>query len=274
MTNILATGIKSTPHLAAFDALAENRFDTLDLTPLLIYMIDTVPAAALPFLATQFDVTGFKGWFLATTEQDQRNLIKKAVELHRYKGTPYAIKEALKSVGFGGASILEGTNHLYNGYWSYDGEFTFGSVLWPNFSITYDLGADKGLSTLSVFQMGELVKVYKNERSRLVEISFTASLTDEVDSSDDPGVMAISADDFQDTVSGGVLFDGTYIYDGNMFYGSYENQTTKVHYNVTETLPLNNLSYSGYISFNGVQLYDTPPIQGLTDALAINITNH
>ena len=33
-----------------------HRQDTLDLTPLLVYRIPSTPAAALPFLAWQFDV--------------------------------------------------------------------------------------------------------------------------------------------------------------------------------------------------------------------------
>jgi P2-related tail formation protein len=46
----------------------------IPLQALLVYLVDNVPAAALPILAGQFDVLGYKGLALCQTEQDQRNL--------------------------------------------------------------------------------------------------------------------------------------------------------------------------------------------------------
>src|SRR6266542_3315651 len=110
MTNsnvILADSIAHVPHLAAFDLLVKKRFSELELDRLLVYIIDTVNSDAIPFLARQFDVLGFKGFRLATSETEQREIIKKSIELHRYKGTLWAVREALTAIGFGDAVITE-----------------------------------------------------------------------------------------------------------------------------------------------------------------------
>jgi len=50
----------------------------------------------LDLLAWQFHIEGYDQ---AQTTQEKRNLIKNAIELHRYKGTPYAIKKVFQALG-------------------------------------------------------------------------------------------------------------------------------------------------------------------------------
>lgn len=89
----------------AMETLA-GRLSTLDLTPLVVYDFDTVPASALPSLAEQFRVLGDAGWNLATTEAQQRALLKEAGALHRIRGTPYAVSRVLEILGLT-ASLAE-----------------------------------------------------------------------------------------------------------------------------------------------------------------------
>jgi len=84
-----------------------RRLAALDLVPLLIYRIDSVLAAALPFLAWQLDILS-PLWQLLAPSTSQRGFIKRSVELHRFLGTPFAIKTALKILGWPQAEILEG----------------------------------------------------------------------------------------------------------------------------------------------------------------------
>lgn len=81
-------------------AEATQRIEQLPLDGLLTYLIDTVPAAYLPELIRQFHIAGIEGGALDTDEESRRSLIRAAIALHRKKGTPWAIKEALKQVGF------------------------------------------------------------------------------------------------------------------------------------------------------------------------------
>ena len=63
----------------------------------LIYSrINDLSEDVLNALAHQFHI---EGWELAQTEQEKRNLIKSAIELHRYKGTLLGIKTACTLAG-------------------------------------------------------------------------------------------------------------------------------------------------------------------------------
>jgi P2-related tail formation protein len=176
--NILASGISQKEHLAVFDKIAALRFAALEVEKVLIYVIDTVDADALFYLAEQFDVLGYRGWKLAKTEADRRSLVKRAVQLHKYKGTPYGIKEALRSVGFDNTVIQEGINYLHDSTLDHNSVGTYGGNEWATFRVIYDLGNDKGISTEQTTDLAALVDEYKNVRSHLLGISWKASLSD------------------------------------------------------------------------------------------------
>lgn len=169
MTNngtILADSIAHLPHLQAFDLLIKKRFDEFELDKLLVYLIDTVNVDAIPYLAKQFDVLGYKGFRLAQTELDQREIIKKSIELHRFKGTLWAVEEALKSIGYGDAIIEE---HV-EGHWA-------------NFRVTIDLGSHP-LNVLEIDDLVKMIKEYKNTRSHLADLSYTLSFDDSITAED------------------------------------------------------------------------------------------
>jgi P2-related tail formation protein len=225
MANILATGIKNQPHLKVFNDMAEQRFADLDMTSLLIYLVDTVPAAALEALAEQFDVLGWKGWALATTEQQRRDLIKQAIELHRFKGTPWAIKEAVKRIGFGGAEIVEGLGRFYDGSFEYNGGITYSGLNnWALFRVILDLGNDKGISADQTEQLEFMIEEYKNVRSHLVDITFNKNLTDDL-LMEDEVLMTIEFATQVDAMSG-ILYDGLHMYNGEHTYNAYAEELT------------------------------------------------
>ncbi len=179
--SILASGLQNSEHIKAFDIVGRDRLALLDLNPLLIYMIDTVPAVALPHLAAQFDILGYKGWRFAKTEAEQRSLIKQAIELHRFKGTPWSIKEAIKRAGYSDATIIEGIGQYHDGSFIRDGSITHSGLSnWACFRVIFNLGNDKGISEQETIDITALVNEYKNVRSKLVNISFVKSIEDEV----------------------------------------------------------------------------------------------
>lgn len=76
-----------------------------ELNKLLIYpRIDELIEPALNFLGWQFHVEGFE---LTANIEEKRDIIKHAIELHRYKGTPWAIKSLLSTAGFSDTEIIE-----------------------------------------------------------------------------------------------------------------------------------------------------------------------
>ncbi|TLI62194.1 phage tail protein I [Escherichia coli] len=105
-----------------------GRLDNIDLSVLMVFLVDIVDSSALPWLGEQFSLSG-DGWELAESDDVRRMLIKAAIELHWYKGTPWSIREVIRRFGFGEVDLIEGTGRLsYDGNRSYNGLFVHGDT--------------------------------------------------------------------------------------------------------------------------------------------------
>ena len=113
-----------------------GRLDNIDLSVLMVYLVDIVDSSALPWLGEQFSLFG-DGWELAESDDVRRMLIKSAIELHRYKGTPWAIREIVRRLGFGEVRIIEGLNgQTYDGSINYNGSHVYGAgSYWAHYRI-------------------------------------------------------------------------------------------------------------------------------------------
>lgn len=175
-----------------------GRQGDLDLTKLLIYRVDELQEDALYLLAWQFHILGAKGWDLTETATERRTLIKRAIDLHRHAGTPWAIREAIKALGYADAEIFEGMPvALYDGGRNHSAADTYGGgVRWAMFRVQLDLGEDKGVSATRIARLVELINVWKNARSHLVDIGFRADTTDSLEVADGVDTLArYAADD-------------------------------------------------------------------------------
>ncbi|AUH51097.1 phage tail protein I [Chromobacterium sp. ATCC 53434] len=104
------------------------RISAVDVSGLLVYLVDNVTSSALPLLAEQFSLPG-DGWELAESDDARRHMIKGAIELHRYKGTPWAVREVIRRLGLGEATLIEGlAGQLRNGTIRHDGMHVHGEV--------------------------------------------------------------------------------------------------------------------------------------------------
>lgn len=143
-----------------FTALADlgKRLNSLDKSQIMTGFVDLVPAEFLALLAEKWSVTGYDGWLLAESEDAKRKLIKNAVELHRYKGTPWAMREIIRQLGFGEVDIIEGLfDKRHDGSFTRDGTYFYGDrSKWAHYrvilqkAITNDQ-ADLLRKTLRVF---------------------------------------------------------------------------------------------------------------------------
>lgn len=71
----------------------------------LIYpRIDELPEEVVDLLAWQFHVDEYH---VAKTLEEKRNIVKKAIELHRYKGTKYSVEETLRWLASINAQVKE-----------------------------------------------------------------------------------------------------------------------------------------------------------------------
>lgn len=166
--NILASSISGVPHLVAFDAMANARMNQIELESLLIYVIDTVSASALPYLANQFDIEGFRGYGLATTDEQRRAIIKQAIELKRRIGTVWTIKQAMLALGYEGANLVEGI------------DMGNPAIDWARFTIESAIGDTVGIDGVSQSNLAKLIKEYKPVRSYLEGISYILSINDSI----------------------------------------------------------------------------------------------
>lgn len=94
-----------------YRALAELglRFDLIDTPKLMPRLVELVAPEHLELLAESHSILGPDGYWLAESDSAKRRLIKSAYEVHRYKGTPWAIREIVRRLGFGAVEIKEGT---------------------------------------------------------------------------------------------------------------------------------------------------------------------
>ena len=175
-----------------------DRLGQLDLGPLLVYRIDSVPASALPFLAWQFDILSPLWQAVAPvilsvdaisdvdelididtlTEAaaiqlaqeraaiaSQRALIKMAIQLHRFRGTPWSIKSALATLGWQNVSLLEGQD-------SWGGASYPANQGWALFRVIVQLAEDQSIDSSGIDTAVAVINLYKPVRSWLDGLFF------------------------------------------------------------------------------------------------------
>src|SRR5574337_894688 len=142
-----------------FQALGQlaARISDIDLSPLLVYLVDTVNPSALPNLAEQLHILG-EGWQFARDDDERRRLLKRAIELHRYKGTRWAIQQVLETLAFSG-QISE--------WFQYGGQPYY-------FKINVELST-RGIDEATFDALVALITEYKNVRSHLELLTLSLS---------------------------------------------------------------------------------------------------
>lgn len=113
------------------------RLDLVDTPKLMPRLVDLVAPEHLELLAESRSILNEDGYWLAESDSARRKLIKGAYELHRYKGTPWAIREIVRRLGFGEVTILEGLgNKRHDGEITRNGLYAYGhSDRWAHYRI-------------------------------------------------------------------------------------------------------------------------------------------
>ena len=160
--HVIASSLTNNELANAFSELVAERWDNFDVSPFMAYLVDTCAATALPYLAEQFDIAGLQGFAMAENEVQQRELIKRSIALHKFIGTPWAIREACKTVGFPVILLEEGVNND-----------------WAQFSVLIEADSNRRVLEENYRKLRLFIEFYKNERSHLAELGFFQSLKDE-----------------------------------------------------------------------------------------------
>jgi P2-related tail formation protein len=209
MANIpMADSLSYLPEPQAWFNALMTELTEIDLSKLLVYLIDSVDPSALPYLGAQFDCLGWKGFKLAQDEVGQREIIKRAIELHRYKGTEWAIMEALKSIGFTDIELVKtGFDH------------------WAKFGIL--ITNENVQLTESAFEdITAMVNEYKRAVCVLEEIRINILTSDTLTNTDTAAIaQQILAVD-RTVLSETLRYDGSAEFDGEHNFTSDEDVAT------------------------------------------------
>lgn len=150
--------------------LLDERLAELDLNVMLVYLIDLVKPSLLTVLADQFSLLDEAAWLLAESVDAKRNLIKNAAELHRFKGTPWAIREVIRLLGFGEVTLQEGFNdQTYNGSIRHDGTYVYGA---PSAWALYRVFLQRVITNDQAVLLRRLLLSVAPARCRLVSLDY------------------------------------------------------------------------------------------------------
>ena len=170
----------------------------------------TCPATALPWLAWALSVDV---WDSAWSESVKRSVIAKSIEIHRHKGTVWAVREALRAGGYADATLSEGLPRLnYDGTQLYDAvETYYGGSRWALFDVRADLGEDVGVDVESRAQLSVLIDMAKPVSRHLRAITFTSTTSDTATISE--AATMVAHDTQADVLPWGIRYDGTVLHD-------------------------------------------------------------
>jgi len=180
-----------------------ERLDNIDISPILVYRLESAPDSALLPLAWQFDMLAPQ-WQLgastgesidALTDIDNltdidalsstasvdgpsdydslRALLQAAIPLHRTRGTPYAIKTALTSLGWNGATLQEGQA-------SWGGTEYPATQGWAVFRVKLNIAAGQVVGVNDAAQIIAAVNFFKPVRALLDSLWFLAPPANDV----------------------------------------------------------------------------------------------
>lgn len=129
---------------------------------------DRCPVRLLPWLAWAMAVDG---WELAESEAAQRSLIKNSLAMHRKKGTPWAVRQIIRSLGFGEAVIVEGRLiRRRDGSTTRNGDYVHGAVnAWAQYIVKLGRPITKDQAAMLRSAIGR----YAPGRSELVALDYT-----------------------------------------------------------------------------------------------------
>ncbi|HDR9024823.1 TPA: phage tail protein I [Burkholderia vietnamiensis] len=131
---------------------------------------DTCPSALLPYLAAEVSVDG---WELAESDDARRALIKAAIPLHQKRGTPWAIREVIRRLGFGEVMLVEGRQiRRRDGSTTRNGDYLHGD---PTAWAQYIVKLSRAITRDQADNLKAVLERYAPQRSMLASLDYRAA---------------------------------------------------------------------------------------------------
>lgn len=155
---LLPPSIRDDPTMSALGQAADPQLQAVAgfiALCLLLPRLDSLPDSILDQLAWQYHIEGYDK---ADTTARKREMVGQAIELHRYKGTPWAVETALSALGWP-ATVTEWFDYSGDAY---------------KFKVSAE-GNDRALTAETWAEIEAVINEWKNARSHLDAISITLS---------------------------------------------------------------------------------------------------
>lgn len=129
---------------------------------------NTCPQNLLPWLAWAFQIDV---WDANWSEATQRQAVRGAIDVHRRKGTPWAIRRALENAGYGDAVLQEGdATQMHDGTLDHHGEAQYiGDLDWANYRVMLA----QPITNAQAAQVRQIMGFVAPVRCHLVGLVFT-----------------------------------------------------------------------------------------------------
>jgi phage tail P2-like protein len=131
---------------------------------------DKCPSELLPYLAAEVSVDG---WELAESDDARRALIKSAIPLHQKRGTPWAIREVIRRLGFGEVTLVEGRRvRRRDGTATRNGDYLHGD---PTAWAQYIVKLSRAITRDQAENLKAVLERYAPQRSMLAALDYRAA---------------------------------------------------------------------------------------------------
>lgn len=104
-----------------------------------VHIAKDCPRDFLPFLAWMLSISDEEGWTFAESEDAKRNLIRRSAEIHKKKGTVWAIREVFRMLRLGEVEIVENIGRLrHDGTFKRNGQMLHGGdpeTVWATYIV-------------------------------------------------------------------------------------------------------------------------------------------
>lgn len=220
MNNLLPSAHQA-QHIAVWDEIWRDRLAAIPVEVVIPNLIDIVTPSALPVLAEQFDMLGLNGYALANTDEERRDLLRRAIQIHAKKGTPWSIKEALRLFGYPGAQFIEGIRATarFDGTYTFNGSITFGGGMigWAVFDVVFPAAVFATFTAPDFDKIRAIIEAYKPVRCHLRRISVSLAFEETVTPSEE---LELQGDlTLEDEAA--PTFNGRYRFDGSITFRGY-----------------------------------------------------
>ena len=185
------------PHLVAFIDTGRAMIADVPVEAVIIFLPQVVDADALEILLDEWQVNlpGIGD----STDQVKRDMIESAMQLHRFKGTPWAIREVFRIAGMPVIEILEAAeldahNQRFYGSFIYGGGATYGphAAHWAQYAVRFNLADTTQPIPNSLSQsMVDVLRRFAPARCELMWLAAETSITNATASMSDNLNLAV-----------------------------------------------------------------------------------